>query len=115
MGAIVPVLDLAGGRGRGGHNVQIFALWTYGAIEMYFQYLKEKPGFTSVEARLELVRRLNEIPGVDIPADGITRRPSFPILLLQDPKALETFQRAIEWAIQTVKEGHSAAAARADD
>ncbi len=103
MGSFVPVLDIGGGPARDGQSVQFFALWTYGAVEVYFQYLKTKPGFTSDDARKELVRRLNEIPGVDIPADSIARRPSFPILALSEPAAMERFQAALEWALRTVE------------
>jgi hypothetical protein len=51
----------------------------------------------SEEQRLELLRKLNEIPGVDLAMDSIDRFPSIPLSSLAQKGALERFFRAIEW------------------
>ncbi len=54
--------------------------------------------------RREFLRRLNEIPGVSIPEDAITRRPSIPLALFAaDPKALEALKAALDWFCETVR------------
>jgi hypothetical protein len=39
-------------------------VWTYGRVEVQFETLKNNPPFDDEAKRLELCRRLNEIPGV---------------------------------------------------
>jgi hypothetical protein len=102
LGSMLPVTEVHGGRDRGGHNLQVFALWTSGAVEVYFQYLKGKPGFVEDQDRLVLLRRLNAIEGVRLPDDSIAARPTFPIAALANPKALAEFKAVIEWAMQRV-------------
>jgi hypothetical protein len=80
-----------------------FALWTYGQVETQFQYLKARPEFADPTAREEMLTRFNRIPGVELPADGIERRPSFPISALSDEGALEEFFAAAEWIISQVR------------
>ena len=92
-GSYFPTLDYQGGTTR------IFSLWTYGEVEVQFQYLKNAPPFDSEELRVELCRRLNAVPGVRIPSDAIYRRPSFPLTVLADRSALDDFLAAFEWAI----------------
>jgi hypothetical protein len=72
-------------------------VWTYGKIEIQFQYLKEQPPFDDLELRLELRRRLNEIPGVSIPDNAITRRPSVPLAIFADPESLAALKDALDW------------------
>jgi len=77
-----------------------------------------RPPFDDVGLRREFVRRLNEIPGIAIPEDAITRRPRFPLsVLAADPEALESLKAVLEWFCDTAPssaqahpEGH-----RADD
>lgn len=98
MGSIVPVLKAADGT-----DVMFFALWTYGTVEMYFQHLRGRPVFDAEDARRELMRRLNQVPGVTLPADAIAKRPSFPIAALADESALRAFRDVIEWALEQVR------------
>ncbi len=59
----------------------------------------------SEEQRLELLRRLNEITGVDLPIDSIDRFPSIPLSTLAKDDALERLFKAIEWVNDEVKKG----------
>ena len=45
-----------------------------GDIDIHFQHLQSKPPFDGEDERLEVLRRLNEIPGVDV-SDLYARRP----------------------------------------
>jgi hypothetical protein len=45
-----------------------------GDIDIHFQHLQSRPPFDGEDERLEVLRRLNEIPGVDV-SDLYARRP----------------------------------------
>ncbi len=72
------------------------ALYSYGRIEVQFQHLK--PPFDDEKARLNLLGRLNNIPGVSFGPEVITRRPSIRLsLLTSNPAALDELKSVIEW------------------
>ena len=81
------------------------SLWTYGKIEIQFQVLKTRPIYRDVEMRMNLLNQLNSIPGVDIPKDGIERRPSIPYSVLQQTASLSRFIDIWEEVIATIKKG----------
>jgi hypothetical protein len=74
------------------------ALYSYGRIEVQFQHLKARAPFDDEQTRLELLRRVNEIPGVSLGREVITKRPSIALsLLASNPVALEQLKQTIEW------------------
>jgi hypothetical protein len=79
------------------------AVWTYGRIEVQFQWMKVRPPFTDEKRRLELRDRLNKIPGVEIPEEAITRRPSILLASLTDASALKEFLAVLDWYLREVK------------
>lgn len=91
MGSFVPWFS------HNGRQHQLFAVWTYASVEIYFYWYQFKPPFDEEAKRLELLHRLNAIPGVSIPPDAIARRPSFPLKLLAGPREREQFFAAFEW------------------
>lgn len=96
-GGFVPWVD------HKGNWHQLIEVWTYGSIELQFQYMKSKsPPFDTDAGRLELLRRCNEITGVNIPKDGINRRPSIPLSVLEENIALEQFLDMLDWAVQEI-------------
>jgi hypothetical protein len=46
---------------------------------------------------------LNAIPGIVIPEDGISRRPSIDLSVLTDPVKLEGVLDALDWALEMIK------------
>ncbi|GAA1010213.1 hypothetical protein GCM10009551_093720 [Nocardiopsis tropica] len=50
-----------------------------GIAEVVFQHLRRRPPFDDIEMRRELLKRLNEVPRIDLPEDALNRRPSFPL------------------------------------
>lgn len=91
-GSYIPVIS-----GDGWQHYPI-ALYSYGRVELQFQHLKARPPFDDENARLELLRRVNEIPGVSFPSEVITRRPSIPLTLLAgNPASLDQLKRVLEW------------------
>jgi gamma-glutamylcysteine synthetase len=65
--------------------------------------LNGKPPFGDDKKLEELLRRLNEIPGVDIPAHRINGIPTFPLSLLKDEAALDQFLEVFNWFVKEVK------------
>ena len=75
-----------------------------GKIEIPFKGMgKKNPPFNTEEKRLELLRRLNEIPGVNLLPDSIDRYPTFSLSALANANALTQFFQVIAWTIQEVK------------
>lgn len=74
-----------------------FALWTDGSVEIYFQHMKTRPPFDYEEKRLELLYKLNQINGVNIPREKISTRPSFPISTLTAQTEMTKFMDAFNW------------------
>jgi hypothetical protein len=96
-GSFFPMLD------DRGTAYWLMSVWTYGRLEVQFQMMQTKPPFSAEAKRLELLHRLNMIPGVDIPPDGITRRPSLSLSILKDEPVLGQFLGMFEWVIQEVR------------
>src|SRR5579871_703842 len=79
------------------------SIWTNGVVGISLGGLTNRPPFDHTEKRLELVRRLNEIPGVAISDGMIDRYPTFPLAILSaDPAALPRLQAALTWFRDTV-------------
>jgi hypothetical protein len=51
------------------------ALYSYGRLEVQFRYLKPRAPFDDEQTRLELLRRINEIPGVSFGPEVNSRVP----------------------------------------
>ena len=61
-------------------------------VEMQFQWMRNRKPFDDEAKRQELRNRLNKIAGVQIPANAIARRPSFPLSVLTDAAAMNEFR-----------------------
>jgi hypothetical protein len=96
-GSIFPILDYKG------ISYNPIAIWSYGKVEIQFQWLQIKPPSDAESKRKELLDRLNQIPGVNIPADAITRRPSIFLSALKDENALRQFLETLDWVVQEIK------------
>jgi hypothetical protein len=81
----------------------LFSVWTYGRLEVQFEMMRKKPPFADEGKRADLLRRLNEIPGIRLPADSITRRPSISLEALQDDTILTRFLAVFDWVSEEIK------------
>lgn len=85
------------------HNpITVYCRGKVPRVQIKFKRMKNRNGLSD-ETRLELVRRLNAIPGVNLPQDSIVRFPNIPLLTLATGDALEQFLNAIAWTIEEVK------------
>jgi hypothetical protein len=99
-GSFFPVLDY------NGIPYYPIGIWSYGKVEIQFQWLQSKPPFDDKSKRIELLGRLNRIPGIDIPVDAITRRPNVYLSIFKNESALEQFLETLDWVIQEIKNPH---------
>jgi len=99
IGSFVPVVF------HDGHKHQLFAVWTNGGFEVYFQWYAGKPGFDSEEKRLELLAKLNAIPGVNIDPSRINSRPSIDLSSFTNEDSLQSLLSIFDWFIEEVKAG----------
>ncbi|HMD96251.1 MAG TPA: hypothetical protein VKM93_02820 [Terriglobia bacterium] len=86
-----------------GRDHQLFAVFTYGKVEIYFYWYQYKPPFDSKEKRQELLGRLNSLLAEKLPEDVITRRPAIPLSALEDDGALQEFSRVFDWFVAEVR------------
>jgi len=93
-GSFFPVFDW---RGKG---YTLIAVWTYGRVELQFQHMLKWPPFDDESKRLELLRSLNQIPGVSIREEAVSGRPAFSLSALRDAAAMRRFADALDWAIE---------------
>lgn len=98
MGSFGPVFLPSGPR------VYPFVVWTYGQVELQFQWLVSKPPYDRQEARESLRQRISAVLGVEIPADKTEKRPSFPISLLADAGRRSEFQAVVLDVVRQVRE-----------
>lgn len=92
---------------QNGISFRPFIVYCTGNIEVSFQHYQTKPPFDSVEKRLELLARLNEIPGISWGEDVILRRPSIRSSVLMNEAALQQFFATFEWMINEIRSEHT--------
>jgi hypothetical protein len=81
----------------------LIGVWTSGYVSIQFGYMQNFQPFSDETKRLELLRRLNEMSGVAIPADAITRFPSITLSTLKDEVILQQFLETLDWVVQEIK------------
>jgi hypothetical protein len=97
---MVPVLDLPAG------SFYPFSVWTYGRLEIDFQYMTSGP-FSDNRKRRQLADKLNELPGISMTDPSLTRRPPVPLSALVDPAARSAFLTAFDWALDEARKGQA--------
>lgn len=96
-GSLLPFIEHAG------EMLWPFSVWTYGSLEVQFQWLKNRRPFQDEEQRLELLERLNAIEGIRIPASSITKRPPIRLATLSAPGVLPRFLDVMGWVVNEVR------------
>jgi hypothetical protein len=78
-------------------------IWSYGRLEIEFQYLMRSAPFKEETKRVELLSRLNQIDGMNFPSDVITRRPSIVMGSLFEGTRLRDFFVVMDWVVHELK------------
>jgi len=81
----------------------LFSVRTEGRFGFRLRRLCLKPAFSKHEVQLEMFRKLNDIPGVNLTEDALGGKPSFKIDLLLDPIALQKFKAAVNWLVNQIR------------
>jgi hypothetical protein len=98
--SFVPKLDY---EGEFTHNpITVFGVGKLPRVGIKFGRMRNRQKL-SEEQRLELLRQLNDIPGVVLPQDSIDRFPSIPLSTFATKDSLERFLKAIEWVNDEVR------------
>jgi serine/threonine protein kinase len=71
-----------------GQAYYLATVWTYGKLEIAFEQLRNRPPFDAPDRRRGILSALNQIAGIQIPADAFNRRPSIPLSTLSDDDTL---------------------------
>jgi len=96
-GSFVPILDQAG------TDHQLFAVWTYGTLEVYFYWYQYKDPFNARAKRQQLLDKLNAIETISLADDVIDRRPGIPLTSLKDEQTLQKFFEVFEWVMEEIR------------
>jgi hypothetical protein len=64
--------------------------------------MKKYRPFDSDSMRVELLGKLNSIPNVHIPNDGINRRPSIPSSIFAGPKSMNQLIDTLDWLVDKI-------------
>jgi len=92
-GSLIPILD------HKGISYYPIAIWTYGKVEIQFQWLKARPPFDVESKRKEFLSKLNEIQDINIPETAITRRPNIPLSVFKEEASLKSFLEILDWVV----------------
>jgi hypothetical protein len=71
-------------------------IWSDGSFGVQFEYLKTKPVFSDLGEREELLRRVNETPGVELPLSAASGRKTVKLSALT-PEGVAVFLQAMDW------------------
>jgi hypothetical protein len=76
---------------------------TNGLVEIEFEVIRRRPPFESPKIRAELLRRIKEAIGINLPDDAINKYPTIDLHKLIDPEVFQKFIGALDWALQKIK------------
>lgn len=79
-------------------------IYSYGSVEVVFQWLASRPPFDDVRMRDELRNRLNRARGVAIEDSKLKVRPTFSVDVLADVNDRQRVVDALEWFMEVMGE-----------
>lgn len=82
---------------------QLFNLSTNGSIGVNVDMHKSLP-FSDESKRSQFLARVNEVPGIVIPANSVVKWPSFALQKVIERGGLEKLLEVIDWSIQQIEE-----------
>lgn len=88
----------------GSQKVYPFSIWTSGSIEIWFKNMM-KSSFRDDGKRRALVKRLNEVEGINLHADAITTRQNIPLTSLSNAQQLGHFFDVMSWLVTELRAG----------
>jgi len=98
VGSFVPEI-FAGGRTN-----QLCAVWTYGKLELYLQWMVQKPPFADTENHEELRRRVEVLLKRQVTDDMMQRRPSIPLTEFASEVSFARLTDFFDWLIRRIRQ-----------
>ncbi|MCE5193414.1 MAG: endonuclease NucS domain-containing protein [Candidatus Cryosericum sp.] len=98
MGSFVPQVY------RNGILTSLSAVYTYGKVELYFEYLTDKAPFLETEKREELRHRAETLLGKPVTDDMLAKRPNIPLVDFSKPEDFARLTDFFDWLIHRIKE-----------
>jgi hypothetical protein len=86
-----------------GVDHQLFAVYTYGRLETFFQHYQRKPPFDLETLRIEKLNRLNAIPGIMLASESVSKRPSIALESLGEDNRIELLLGVYEWVLEQIR------------
>ena len=84
-------------------ELRLITGWTSGIINIEFWYLKDQAPFEEEAKRSELLKRLNSIPGIQLPLDVLNRHFSARIELFVLKNEIIQFLKTLDWALEQMR------------
>lgn len=85
----------------------IVTLWTYGTVEIEFQYMANRPALKAVDRREALRAQLMNNSTLEIPLDKISKRPNIQWSEFTETKNLNALFASITWILEKFAETRS--------
>lgn len=79
-----------------------FTIYPTGHLEVVFQYLSTRAPFDDIRLRDQFRRKLNQVPGIDIPSAKLALRPNIRASAITDESAMNLIGQALEWFISQI-------------
>ena len=96
-GSFVPVFS------HNGEDFYPFAVCSSGSLEVYFQWSAYRAALSDVAPRQTLMDRLNAIPGVSIPSEKLSGRPTLSLTLFHQSEQRAAMLAAFDWALEHMR------------
>jgi hypothetical protein len=84
----------------GDRRIFPFVVYTNGAVEIPFARMADYQPFADVGLREEFRKKLNAIPGIELPPQATSKRPSVHLETVADEARLGAFLDAAQWALR---------------
>jgi hypothetical protein len=65
--------------------------------------MRRWPPFDQEAKQLQLLRKLNEIPGVELTDDAISKKPSVQLALFRNDESLKKLFEVLEWFVSEAR------------
>lgn len=98
-GSFVPILTVGGNEFR---PVRVWHGYSTAQVELNFPHAHPPP-FDNDAGRLELIERLNRVPGISLGRDVVSKYPNVRLTDIAEAGVLEAFLEVLDWAVGRVK------------
>ncbi|MBF0116846.1 MAG: type I restriction enzyme HsdR N-terminal domain-containing protein [Magnetococcales bacterium] len=90
---------------HGGKKFNPLQFSSSGDVYISFEQLERWSLFSDLKKRLELMRKLNDINGIKISEEELSKWPSVSLETIQDGESLNQFLGVIKWTVDEIKRG----------